>query len=183
MPEDVSPPIRLQHEHSVYQNQFVTVHDDDVIFPSGRSGTYVKIVEGDGSPGVASVVTRGQQIALVRVYRYPIKAWEWGIPRGFGSSSDPETSIRRELREELGADIQQLRLLGPVHANSGLLAGRVLIYHATAGDNQIQRTDLEEVDRVAWVSMQDVLAMVKGGSLTDGFTLAALTLGTVHEIF
>ena len=175
-------PIQLKHAHTVYQNQFVTVHDDEVVFPSGNTGTYLRIVESDGSPGVAALVTRGRDIALVHVYRYPIRAWEWGIPRGFASSADPQTSMLRELREELGAKPHQLKLIGRVHANSGLLAGVVLIYHAVIGEGQTHPADSAEVDAVAWVSIDEVLAMIGEGRITDGFTLAALTLASIHKV-
>jgi len=182
MPSNRSLPIQLKHARTVYENEFISVQDDEVVFPSGRSGTFIRIVEGDGSPGVAALATRGRDVALVHVYRYPIQAWEWGIPRGFASSDDPETSMLHELHEELGSSPQRLELLGRIHPNSGLLAGEVFIYHAVVGDGRMRPRDIEEVDAVRWVSIEDVLAMIGAGEITDGFTMAALTLANVHQV-
>lgn len=117
--------IRRLRARLVHENRFASVYDDDVAFPDGRVGRYMRIVEGGGRPGVAALAACHDRIALVRVFRYPLGEWEWAIPRGFGHGDDPMASARAKLVEELGVEPAALLDLGALTPNSGLLAGWV----------------------------------------------------------
>lgn len=169
-------------EQKVYQNAFVTVFDDDVRFSDGQSGHYVRVVEAEGRPGVAMLAVCGEQVALVRTYRYTLQCWEWGIPRGFGQDCDPAQSARAELVEELGAHPEQLDLLTTMTPNSGILATSVSVFLAHYSDTPTLPLDLREVSAVRWLSWRQLLDEVAAGQITDGFTLAAVGIALARGI-
>lgn len=174
-----APPIQIVQERVAYSNEFVTVYDDSVLSSDGP-GTYLRIVERSGEPGVACVATCGHRIALVLVYRYPIGQWEWAVPRGFGSDLDPRESLLAEMRGELGSEPTEFTELGRVTTNSGLLASEVVIYHGSWEVPNENPTDQREVHSVAWLTYEQLAAEIRDGTIRDGVTLAALTLARVR---
>lgn len=80
------PPLRQARERSVYRNAHVEVFDDDVLLEDGTAGRYLRIVSGQGWPGVAVLAVADGSVALVKTYRYPVASWEWAVPRGWGTA-------------------------------------------------------------------------------------------------
>jgi hypothetical protein len=112
-PIDRNRAIQRVRDHPVYVNRYVTVHDDEVLFPAGRLGRYVRVVESHGQQGVAVLAECAGRFALVRTYRYPLGRWELGVPRGMGAAdTDPAATAHTELVEELGGAPLDLRPIG-----------------------------------------------------------------------
>jgi len=166
--------IRKVAEREVYRNRFVTVFDDEVALGDGTPGHHVRIVSGDGKPGVAVLAMAGDEVALVRTYRYPLGRWDWGIPRGFGQSSDPVVSARAELVEEVGAEPDELVPLAKVTPDSGLLASTVELFLARYAAPVAAPTDTQEIAEVRWVGLAEFFSLIASGSLTDGYTVSAV---------
>jgi 8-oxo-dGTP pyrophosphatase MutT (NUDIX family) len=176
-------PIKRIVEHVVYRNRFITVYDDPVIFNNGAQGTYVKIVESDGLPGVAALPLAGDQVGLVRTYRYALGAWEWGIPRGFAHGGDPKESAKIELVEEIGIEPQELIPLGQISPNSSLLASVVSLFIARYSSPVITSLiDTFEIADVRWLPTVELLSEIAAGTITDGFTLAAVCSASCRSL-
>jgi 8-oxo-dGTP pyrophosphatase MutT (NUDIX family) len=171
-------PIRRIRERAVYGNSFITVYDDPVTFGDGGEGSYVRIVESRGRSGVAMLPLAAGRVGLVRTYRYPIGAWEWGIPRGFAHGQDARESARAELAEEIGGAPAELAELGTMTPNSGLLASVVHMFVARYPAPVSAGTDQSEVAEVRWLTIPALLSDIAAGRITDGFTLAAVCSAT-----
>jgi ADP-ribose pyrophosphatase len=176
------PAIRRIRENVVYRNQFAAVYDDPVVWEDAVEGSYLRIVESNGDPGVAVLATCADRIALVLTYRYPVSAWEWGVPRGFAHGSDPEVTARTELREELGREPDILTPIGTVTPNSGILSGRVELFHARYASPVSAPEDSAEVAEVRWIPMAELCSEIASGGIADAFTLAAITCATAHGL-
>lgn len=171
--------IERTRERVAYENPFVVVYDDEVVFPDGHRGTYIRVTpRGDGL-GVVIVPRRrdadGTTYGLVRTFRYPVGRHEWGFPRGFAQGADVEATARAELAEEMGATASAWTLLGYVTPDSGLQSTRVAALVAdiaTIGSP----TDVREVSETRWVGLDELRTMVASGETEDGFTMAALLL-------
>lgn len=171
---DDGTPITTDAEKIAYRNRFITVFDNAVTFPDGSAGTYLRIIEGDDDPGVVVLAMCGRTIALVKVYRYPPKRWEWGLVRGNAHGPVPEVSARAELRDELGAEPDALQRLVCIHPNSGLLAGRTQIFVARYPRPVSEPRDRNEVAAVRWETPERIREEILSGTINDGFTIAAL---------
>ncbi|WP_150127384.1 NUDIX hydrolase [Agrobacterium sp. RAC06] len=99
----------------VYENEFVTVFDDVVKFPSGKNGTYFRY-RWKAPHGVAIVPIHGCDVILIQNYRYAEKSLSIEVPQGFGCfGRTPQEDASRELFEETGLTAQkfeQLLVLG-----------------------------------------------------------------------
>ncbi len=167
--------IERVEERVAYRNAFVTVFDDDVLFPSGQRGTYVRIEAAGGHPGVVLVPVHSNRVGLVLTFRYPVARFQWAFARGFSRDADIEASARDELSEELGATATSFELLGHLTPDSGLQSSRVAVLLARVAEVS-EPTDVEEVAATRWVSVDELLALVDEGEIEDAFTLSALLL-------
>jgi 8-oxo-dGTP pyrophosphatase MutT (NUDIX family) len=167
-------PIECVTERVVYSSRFATVYDDDVRFADGRAGTYISVVQSGGLPGVVVVPVADDRIGLVHVYRYPVSAWEWGLPRGLAHGGDPARTAREELLEELGEQPAALASLGLMTPDSGILASYVHMFCASYPAAVSSPRDAGEVAGVRWVPVPELVADIAAGRVIDGFTLAAV---------
>lgn len=172
--------IQRVRERVAYQNRFIVVHDDEVVFPDGYPGTYIKVSPRGEGLGVVVVPRRldpprAPAYGLVRTFRYPVGEHQWGFPRGFAQGPDPRATAEAELREELGATASRWTLLGHVTPDSGVQSTRVAVFLADV-EGVGEPTDLREVSETAWVGLEELRGRVAAGEIEDAFTLAGLLL-------
>ncbi len=173
--------IKRVRERLVYENAYIRVYDDDVVFPGGSNGSYLRIVHSGDGVGAVIVARHAGTYALVRTYRYSIGAHQWAFPRGFSHGSDVEETVRAELREELGGEADAVKVLGFLTPDSGLLASRVAVALVEVTTTSTTPEDLEEVEEVEWVTYDELSRRLREGAIDDGFTLAAWAMLTLAE--
>jgi ADP-ribose pyrophosphatase len=173
----------------VFEDKYVLVVRDPVRFPSGATGTYLRIFERsglDGASGVVVVPVRNGEIFLRRVFRHATRAWELECPRGFRNSGEsPEQSVRRELEEELGIAARDVLPLGQVMPNTGLLASAVDSYVAYLqnGDPDSRPEAQEAFGEIIRVSPAELRHLISTGEIRDGITLAAIMQADARGLF
>jgi 8-oxo-dGTP pyrophosphatase MutT (NUDIX family) len=92
-----------------------------------------KHVAGNFVTGVAVLPVYEGKIGLLRAYRHAIQGDSWEIPRGFIEEGESDLiSALRELEEETGlsCDLGEMKSLGFVTPDAGILAARVHIHVA-----------------------------------------------------
>lgn len=108
---------------------------DAVIYPSGKTGTYDRLIYKnsiDGPSGVAVLpCLKDGRIILELVYRHATRAWEVELARGsrdYGES--PLKAAYRELKEKTGFYTDQMTYLGSVTADTTTLNTVIPVYLA-----------------------------------------------------
>lgn len=133
-----------------------------------------------GNAVVAVPVTEKGTYILLRQFRHSMRSFDLAFPRGYGEDViSIRENLEKELSEELGPDVEilEVRSLGTVVANSGLSGDRVNVCEARiAAESVTVRNGYEEISDVITVTEKELSAMIEEGKITDGFTLAALTL-------
>lgn len=176
-----APVIERLAESLVYENRYIRVYYDPVRFPGGQLGHYTRVRVGTHD-GVAALpvrvdpITGAIQVCLVRQYRYALSRSMWEIPRGLAHSSDSADEAARELSEEACLEPTRMIDLGDMHPDSGMLDSTIRLYLAVCAPSATPSVDVGdgEVDATTWVDLDDVLALVASGDLTDSFTTVAL---------
>jgi ADP-ribose pyrophosphatase len=98
--------------NKVYENDFMDVFDNDVRFPSGKKGRYIR-TRWKAPHGVAMLPVLNDDVLLIDNYRYSELSHSMEVPQGFGTDGNsPEEDARRELFEEIGAHEVELTLIG-----------------------------------------------------------------------
>ena len=144
---------------------------------AGRLASYARVVYPQpGTNGAVAVPRRGERYGLLRSFRHAPRAECLEFPRGFAEEGlTPEENIRKELDEEMGAEVRQLRYLGDIRADTGLSSGCVQVFLAEV-DGGEARVGHEGIRELIWMTEEELRAKIAAGEITDGFTLSALTL-------
>ena len=93
-----------------------------------------KQVVGNLLTGVSVLPVVDGKVGLLHVYRHPIAAESWEVPRGFLDAEEAGVaSAIRELEEETGLTCapENMRSLGYVTPDAGVLAARMHIFLAS----------------------------------------------------
>ncbi|WP_085596547.1 MULTISPECIES: NUDIX hydrolase [unclassified Pseudomonas] len=147
-----------------------------------REQGYFIIKEAQAVNGVVAIPTLADgRLMLVDLRRRAIGGQSIEFPRGaIDAGESPCAAAARELLEETGWQASQVRQLGLLHSNTSLIASAVAVCQVEIAEQQAGATD-GEVDKVLWVSRQELLAMIAAGRITDGHTLSAAMMLLAHE--
>jgi 8-oxo-dGTP pyrophosphatase MutT (NUDIX family) len=167
---------RIVRERPVWQGRRITAAVAEVEGPGGDRFER-EIVH---HPGAVAMVPRHDDgtVTLVRQYRVAVGAEMWEIPAGLRDVADepPTSTAQRELAEEVGLRAERLEPLATFHNSVGFCDEAVMIYVAT-GLSEVpdDRQGVEEQHmRVERVPLEEALAMVDDGRITDAKTVIAL---------
>ena len=159
----------------VYQGKLLHVRRDDVRLPDGSLATREYIVH-PGAVLVLPVLADGR-LVVERQYRYPLQQVFVEFPAG---KLDPGESAlatgQRELREEAGYTAREWTRLGVVHPLLSYSTEAIDMYLAEGLEHVGARLDEGEFLEVGIMSVEEMLAAVDRGAITDAKTVTALLL-------
>ncbi len=124
----------------------------------------------------AMAITEDQQVVMVRQFRYPIGEAILEIPGGFiDPGEDPALAIRRELLEETGYSFPEVKELGRVAANPGVLNNYTHLFLATGGRKVAeQRLDHHEDIAVELIPLEEVRSMLQRNAFKQALHVCCL---------
>nr|WP_321462369.1 NUDIX hydrolase [uncultured Cohaesibacter sp.] len=168
---------------TVYQNRWMQVNEDKVLFPSGIEGIYGVI---DKPPfAIIIPVHEDGRIQMVQQFRYPVGKRCWELPQGAwedNPDSDPELLARGELAEETGFRAKRMDKIGQMFPAGGLLNQLCHIFLAqelSAGEPQREATE-SDMETAAF-GLDEIMAMFEKGTMVDGTSMAALGYWQMKE--
>lgn len=167
----------------VFQGKKTIVRVKEITHANGHVSRY-EIVERPDA--VAVVALRAgedgePEIALVSQQRPAVNKELLEIPAGLiepDERAHPERAAARELREEIGYDAGELRLLVAEYSSPGF-ATEVISIYAASGLNvspQGQQLDPGEHITVHWVALDEAVERVRRGEIQDGKTIIGIWL-------
>ncbi len=166
-------------EHLVYANNYARIFDNDVIFPNGVKGQYLKFEwTAPYSVGVLPILEEGQ-IYLVRSFRYALDGLSIEIPKGFGNEGVPPADMAvRELGEETGLSVGELRHLTTLMPDPALIRSHIHLFEARGCRNafDIRPEDTEVLADPLIVDRNEAVDLIRNHTITDSVTVSALLL-------
>ena len=165
----------------VYQNQYMNIHEDEIITPDGRSGIYGWI---ECPPAVFIVaINEKKEVCLVEQERYLTGKLSWEVPAGSSDGEDELPAAKRELAEEAGLHADHWeRIPGDINPYGSLAAERDIIFIAT-GLHDVREPVLGTDDVITgkqWVSWAEIKRMLKASEITNGQSITTLALAALH---
>ena len=158
---------------TVFNGRLLQVKRDLVALPDGTETGREYIVH----PGAVLVIPALENGHLVfeRQFRYPLRSTFIELPAGkIDLGEDPLVTGKRELQEETGYTASLWRYLATLHPCIGYSDERILIYLATGLQLGAHSRDHDESLEIFTMSLEDAMAAMQRGDITDGKTMIAL---------
>ncbi|MBP1691988.1 MAG: ADP-ribose pyrophosphatase [Bacteroidetes bacterium] len=177
MPDPSTELKQLSRKH-LYAGRIIDLYVDEVEYPSGRRS----VREVAHHPGGAAVVplTDDGKVILVDQLRYPLARHMLELPAGkLGPGEDPAHCAARELEEETGWLAGSLTKLCSFHTSPGFCDELLHVYLARdlrLSPHGHKREEGEFTMSLQMVPLEEALAMVDRGEITDAKTLIGLML-------
>lgn len=125
-------------------------------------------------PGVSVLPIKNGRVIVQSQYRYPVRSWQWEIPGGFIDTGEtPEEAAVRELKEETGYDVKNIRSLGAFHPSFGSTNEKIYLFVAECGEKGEDAKEPGEVIRTEELEAEAFEKLVVSGEFMHGAGLAA----------
>jgi ADP-ribose pyrophosphatase len=159
----------------VFDGKLLHVRRDTVRLPDGELATREHVVH----PGAVLIVPvlRDGRLVVERQYRYPLDRVFLEFPAGKLDPGEAELeTARRELREEAGYEAATWTPLGTIHTLVSYTNEKIDFFVAEELTHVGAKLDDGEFLEIATMSLDEMLALLDAGEITDAKTVAALLL-------
>ena len=160
---------------TVYENPWIHVVEDQVLNPQGGPGIYGVVQFRNRAVGVIPVDPE-EHTWLVGQYRYTLDRYEWEIPEGGAPEGESlEGAARRELREEVGLEAAELRLLlSGVQTSNSVTNEEGYIFIATGLTFCGAEPEPTEQLQIRRIPLEEAFRMAETGEIRDALSIAGL---------
>jgi ADP-ribose pyrophosphatase len=157
-----------------YEDPYIMVLRDAVIFPGGQPGLYHRAIGRHDDPtGVAILGRFRGDFILVRHFRHPTRDWHFEIPRGaIAADENPIQMAHVEISEEIGGTIASMTQMGLLHGASAFMRHSVVLVYAELSDIGTPALG-EGIADIVPVAPAKFEQLIRDGAITDSFTVAA----------
>lgn len=158
----------------IYDGVIVHLYKDTVQLPNGNPATR-EVIRHIGAVAVVPVTDDGNVI-VERQFRYPLNEVITEIPAGKldSAAEDHLSAAQRELREETGYTADNWQELGDFHSTPAYCDENITLYLATGLHLGQRELDEDEFLNVVAVPLEELVADIMAGRITDGKTQTAI---------
>ncbi|GAB7052148.1 NUDIX domain-containing protein [Catenuloplanes indicus] len=162
-----------------FSGRVFSVVTDRVTMPGGGAADrdYLRHV---GAVGVVALDDRGR-VVLINQYRHAVGGRLWELPAGLRDvqGEDLSAGALRELAEEADLRAGRIDVLLDLHTSPGMTNEQIRIFLArdltpVPAAERHDRTDEEAEIEVRWVPLDDAVAMVFAGEITNAAAVSGL---------
>ena len=166
---------RTLSSRPVYANKWISVRDDLVALPDGRTTVYGVVTCGH-CVGLLPFVDP-DTVLLVRQYRYVAGRPTWEMPTGGVHAGETlEQAAQRELAEETGHRAHHLAHVSTYHTSKSVVDETAHLFLAEGLYSTDTTPDETEFIDVRAFPFDAVLRMVLAGEIVDSMTIVAVLL-------
>lgn len=172
---------RTLERRTVYQGRILDLRVDRVAVDQrpGKTATREVVCH---RPAVAIIALDGEDVLLVRQYRYAIGRVIAEVPAGLiDPGEEPEVTAHRELREETGFDAGQMKYLGSFFTSPGFCDEKIYLFLAQDLRPAPLAPDDDEFIDVIRLPLDDLQSFLSSEDDMDLKTLAALSWLALHR--
>ena len=158
----------------IFDGVILHLYKDTVQLPNGKPAIR-EVIRHVGAVGVIPVTEDGK-VLVERQFRYPLDQVITEIPAGKLDSftEDRLAAAKRELEEETGYTADTWTALGDFHPTAAYCDEKITLYLATGLHQGERHLDEDEFLNVMAVPMEELVADIMAGRITDGKTQTAI---------
>ncbi len=166
-------PWRTLSTKPIYRNPWISLREDSVELPDGRTTIY-GVVSCADCVGVLPFVDR-DTVLLVRQYRYVARRATWEMPTGGVHAGESlEEAAQRELAEEAWHRAGRLTHVSTYHTSKSVMEETAHLFLAEELVSARVRPDETEFISVRSFPFETALQMVLSGEIVDSMTIIAI---------
>ncbi|HYD35121.1 MAG TPA: NUDIX hydrolase [Vitreimonas sp.] len=162
---------------TVYQNKWLSVREDKVMFDNKFEGIYSVL---DKPDCVMIMPYDGEFFYLVRQYRYPIEKYFLEFPAGSHEESTIENEVqlvKDELEEETGWVSEKITKLGVLNEVPATVNQRCHMFLAENLRHGQQKLEVTESDlTIIKMTQSELETAIANGKVSDAKTLAGFLI-------
>ena len=162
----------LSKRELAYEGRSISVWVEEAVLPNGHTVS-LDIVRHPGASAVVPFESESD-VLLLRQYRHAAGGTIWEVPAGKLDGDAPELCAARELEEEAGRRAGRLVSLATIWTTPGFTDERIHLFAAFDLEPVPHRREADEVIEVVRMSLDDALALVWSGALSDAKSALAL---------
>lgn len=174
----------VKSSEQVYDGAIIEVRRDDVVMPGGKTVSRDVVVH-PGAVGVVAIDDEGR-ILLLHQYRHPVRQRLWELPAGLlDVAGEPaSTAAARELAEEAGIAASRWDTLVDTFTSPGMTNEAIRVFLARdlreLADRH-ERVDEEAELEPHWVALDDAVARVLSGEITNAMAVAGILAAAIAQ--
>lgn len=159
---------------SIYQSEWVRLDMADVELPDGQRFEH-HVVWMPAAAMTALLNDAGTHVLLMWRHRFVPDVWNWELPGGIvDDGEDPATTAAREIIEETGYRARSLKHVVTFEPMIGMLNCPHHVFVGVGAELVGEPTEKTEMQRMEWVPLADVPALIADGAIRNSGTLVAL---------
>lgn len=157
----------------IYTGKIISVKVSTVEIKDQRYSQREIVLHPGGS--CIAAVNENNKIVLVKQFRKAIEEFTIELPAGkLDLGEDPKECVKRELLEETGHIVTELRFIKHIYTSPGVSNEKLYFYFGKVSPkNEPEQSD-DEIIEVLEVSIDEALAMIKGGEISDAKTIIGI---------
>ena len=164
---------------TLYEGKIIDLVKDTVSLPGGGQSIREVVLHHGGA--CVAAINEKNEVFLVSQFRYPNRGVLLEVPAGkLEKGEKPFEAIRRELKEEVGAEAENFYFMGEFNPTPAYCSEIIYLYAATGLTFGQQKLDEDEFLDVKKIPLEDAVKMVLNGEITDGKTQALLLKTFMH---
>lgn len=167
-------PWTIKESTEKYKNKWITVTEHQVIRPDGKNGIFGEVRMLDGISILP--IDKESNVYLTKEFRFAVnKESIECVSGGIDQGEDSLGAAQRELREELGMEVENVIYLGEVHPFTSVVGSAAHIFLARGitmvGETAWEGT--EQIERIV-MSLDEAIEKVMSGEIFHGPTCALI---------
>jgi len=169
-------------ERSLYESEWVNLRLVDVEIP-GQERFEHHVVRMPNKAAGAVVHDEDRGLLLLWRHRFITDTRGWEIPAGkIDPGEGPAEAASRETIEETGWAPGPMHHLVTYHPTNGTSDQRFHLFLADGATHVGEPTDPGESERIEWVPIDDVRALIQRGEMPDGLSLCGVLYALTFAI-
>lgn len=167
-------PWQIIDSKEVYDNPWINLTEYNVINPMGGKGIYGKVHFKNRAIGVLAI-DEEDNIYLVGQHRFPLNTYSWELPEGGCPENEvPLHAAKRELLEETGLQAEDWQPFLTMHLSNSVTDELAIVFIARQlSQHESHLEDTEDIT-VKRFCLDDILAQINKGEITDSITVASI---------